>query len=309
MGRLIMGSYRCWIFGISLFLLSVCCSAQTRLNPEHNHFLQLTGSVGYSSLLDHSAAMPTISGTEAALGIGWRMYHNHFLFSTGLEASYSFFKPSMSEVRLELNMLDTEAMPFIMIADATSGRDVCHSLDFNIPLMFGGEYNRFYFQLGPVFSVNLLGRASSSANLTTTGDYDRYLGIFENMPNHYLTTIPVSSGDCRLRFGADVKARIEIGCRLGALYTEKGMDVPTTTKRGYISLFVDYGLLNVHRGTALNSRISYTQAPNEELLFHLTPALLSREWRDIKLNRLTVGIKATFLLELPQRKDCVICRD
>lgn len=308
MGRFIMGAFRRWIFGISL-LLSSLSFAQTRLSPEHYHFLQLTGSVGYAGLLDHTTSVPNISGIETSIGIGWKLYHNNFLFSVGVEGNYSHYLPSMSDVRLELNMFDTEAMPFIMIADASSGKDKSDFLNLDIPLLFGGEFHRFFFQLGPVFSLNLMGRATASANLTTTGDYDRYLGIFENMPNHYLTTMPISSGNQIVRLGADVKARAELGFRLGTLYTEKGADVPISTTRGYISLFVDYGMLNVHKNNAMNSRISYTETQADGLLFHLTPALLSREWRDVKLHNLTVGVRFTWLLELPRRKDCVICRD
>lgn len=298
----------CYLLAILLGFSQVS-GAYTRLTPERHHFLSVDAAIGYASLDNKAADLKSGTGVAANIGVGYRVYYNHFLFSTGIEGYYLYNTHSMTGVQRNLNMIDTEGMPFTLIADASDGRDVCHSLNLNIPVLFGGEFRKFYFLLGPKFSYNFFGRTESSAMLTTKGEYERYIGVFEDMPNHQFQTSPVSSGKLPLTWNIDILAHMEIGMRLGDLISMTGADVPKPKQRFYIALYADYGILNIHRNVSTGDRLGYRETADSGLQFYMTPALLSNELRDVEVHQYQVGIKATILFELPQRKPCVICKD
>ena len=299
---------RCYIIAILLGLSQVA-GAFTRLSPERHHFLSVDGAIGYASLDNNSADLQSGVGAAANIGVGYRVYYNTFLFATGLEAYYLYNTHTMSSVQCQLDMVDTEGMPFTLLADATQGNDVCHSLSLNIPVLFGWEYRRFYFIAGPKVSYNIFGQAESSAMLTTKGQYERYIGIFEDMPNHQLQTSSVTSGKQPLSWNLDLLLHIELGARLGDLLFMSGADIPKPKHRFYIALYADYGVLNIRNTSATGDRLGYRETAERGVEFYLTPAMMCNQLQDAAVHQYQVGVKATFLLELPQHKECVICKD
>lgn len=299
---------RCYLLAILLGFSQVS-GAYTRLTPERHHFLSVDAAIGYASLDNNAADIKSGSGAAVNVGVGYRVYYNRFLFSTGVEWYYLYNVHSMAGVQRKLDMMDTEGMPFTLIAEATNGRDVCHSFNLNIPVLFGGEFRKFYFLLGPKISYNFYGQAESSAMLTTKGEYERYIGVFEDMPNHQLQTSSVSSGKLPLTWNIDILAHFEAGLRLGDLILMTGADIPKPKQRFYVALYADYGILNIHRNASTGERLGYRETTDNGVEFYMTPALLSNELRNIEVHQYQVGIKATILFELPQRKPCVICKD
>lgn len=293
-----------------VFLLTgTVVSAATHLLPDQHHFISVTGAIGYASHTNNVAGIESGSGVNVSVGAGYRLLRNSFLFSAGIEANYGSMAYSTADYSCQLDMIDTEGMPFLMNADASNGSDICQAINLNIPVLAGGEFHRFYFLAGPVVSVNLRGTTSAKAMLTTTGDYDRYIDQFENMPNHGFSTVPLSSGTETVSFRMDILAHAEIGLRLGKIYSQTGADVPKPQQRYYIALYADYGLLNIHRNATHGNRLSYSETDSQGLQFNLTPVLLSTELKEAQIHQFGVGIKMTFLFELPQRKICIFCQD
>lgn len=303
-----MTKSRCYFLAILLGLSQVS-GAFTRLAPERHHFLSVDGALGYASLTNNSPDLKSGSGVAADVGVGYRVFYNNFLFSTGLEGYYLYNAHTMSNMQRQLSMIDTEGMPFTLIADATNGSDVCHSISLNIPVLFGGEFKKFYFLAGPKLSYNIFGQAESSTMLTTKGQYERYIGVFEDMPNHQLQTSPLTSGRQPLSWNLDVLAHAEIGLRLGDLFFMTGADIPKPKQRFYIAIYADYGVLNIRSSTSSGDRLGYRETADNGVEFFLTPAMMCNELHDAAVHQYQVGIKAAFLFELPQHKDCVICKE
>lgn len=289
----------------------LCCvqpaAAYRPLAEEYRHFLSVDAALGYASLHNNSGDLHSGNGTALNIGCGYRIAYRRFLFAVGIEGSYLFNTHSMSDARGQFSMMDTEGDDFIMHVDATQGSDVCHLLSGNIPVLFGAEFGRFYFLLGPEIACNLMGKTVSQSRITTTGEYDRYIGIFENMPNHRLETIATNSGLRSFNLGVDVLLHLEIGGRIGHLPSERG-EKDLADKRCYLALFADYGLLNLRRQQLTGDRIGYTET-GQGVQFYVTPTLLCNSLHSARLNQYMVGIKATFLLELPKRKPCILCTD
>lgn len=292
---------------VLLSLYVVDTKAYTRLNPELHHFFSADVALGYASLLNNSEQVETGSGVAAHIGVGYRVLYNRFLFATGAELYYMYNAYSMSAAMLNLKMVDTEADPFTLHVDATAGRDWVSALNLNIPLFMGMEYRRFYFLAGPKLCINIANQMQAQATAITTATYDKYIEDFEDMPNHMLGQYDLSSGNQRAPWNIDVMAHVEIGGRIGSFSFDKGGDIVHPKHRIYLAAYMDYGLLNLNQVTVGDARIGYEQPSGQALRLYLTPALMSKDIVGAWVRQLSVGIKATVLLELPKRDKCVMC--
>lgn len=295
-----------------LVILSLYCvdtMAYTRLNPDVHHFVSFDGSVAYSSLLNSSDSLKSGMGVSPYLGVGYRLFYNNFLFATGVEAQYMYNAYSTVDSKMTLNMLDTEGDRFTLYVDATKGDDRVWAVHMNLPLLLGMEYRRFYFLVGPKLSLNVWNQVQARGTIVTSASYDKYIDVFEQMPNHMLDSYDFQGDNYRVDWDMDVIAHVEIGARLGSVSFETGADIPKPKQRFYIAVFADYGLLNLSRSASHYSRIDYEQPSGQPLRIFLTPALMSKEYGGVRINQLSVGVKATVLLELPKRRPCVMCEE
>ena len=164
----------------------------------------------------------------------------------GLEAQYLYNAYSMDSAKMVLQMLDTEADAFKLNVDATQGDDWVHAVNLSVPVLLGMEYRRFYFLVGPKFSLNMWNQMQAQAQMVTTATYDKYIDDFANMPNHELGNYVLESEKAHANWTVDIIAHAEIGYRFGDVSFETGADIPKPKQRFYVALFVDYGLLNLN---------------------------------------------------------------
>ena len=108
------------------------------------------------------------------IGVDYRLLHNNFLFSLGLEGMSELNANQLDKLDVSIPMVDTEGELFDMHVLVDKSRDLSHMANLNIPLLVGGEWGRFYFMVGPKVAINLYGMTSSSAQITTYGEYDQY---------------------------------------------------------------------------------------------------------------------------------------
>jgi len=298
--------WRCNIILAIMLGFTQALGAFTRLTPEQRHFISIDGSVGYASLTNNSSELRSGSGVAANIGVGYRLFHNSFLFTAGVEGYYMLNAHSMTDVQVQQHEMDNEGDAYLLTVDASNGQDICNSASLNIPILFGGEFKRFYFLAGPKISYNIWGQAKATASLAETGVYEEFIGVIANIPDRFdnmvLTTIqPV-------RWNLDVMAHLEVGYRLGDVIFLTGADIPKPKQRYYLSLYLDYGLLNIRNTQSSGNRLYY-EGEGFDKTYYLTPALMSNELGSARVHQYSVGIKATILFELPQKKPCVFCKD
>ena len=279
--------------------------AWTRLTPEQRHFISIDGSVGYASLVNTSKELQPGSGVAANLGVGYRLFHNDFLFTTGVEGYYMLNAQSMSGVQVIEDDKDDEGDAYRLTVDASNGRDVCQSASLNIPVLFGGEFKRFYFLAGPKVSYNIWWQAETNAHLSEQAEYVEYEGVICNIKDKFdntdLRRIKNSTKDS-IRWNTDIMMHLEIGYRCGDVIFKTGADIPKPKQRYYIALYCDFGLLNIRNTKSLGDRLYYEGAGFDKE-YHLTPAVMSNELgQSARIHQYNIGIKATILFELPQKK-------
>lgn len=297
------------IISILLLLIgAISVGAATRLSPDRYHFLGGWGSLGYSGLLQKSYAKPA-GGVQPALGLGYRLYYNGFTFTTGLEAQYNYMTNKIGRSDLSIRMIDTEGDPFTMHAIVKNTKDYMRTVNLAIPLAIGVEQKYFYMQVGAKFALNLYGSASTLSNASTKADYEEFIGMFEDMPNHQLKNgQELKSEKYSMKLNPSLLLSCEIGSRVDQIVLERGADVPRHNYRMYLGLFAEYGLLNVHQEVSYGEALSY-QETKDGVKFFVIPAMLNDNLRSVKVNPLTVGVRFSVFFKLPEPKTCVICNE
>lgn len=273
----------------------------SKLLPDRHHFISVTAQVGYSTLLSSVDAVKPAPGVAPAIGVGYHFYSDHLILDVGVQGEFGYRTNKIGDADLKLPMIDTEGEHFTMHARVTDCEDICQSVGLNIPVLLGCEYGRFYFMAGPMVGLNLWGKTLSRSAVTTSAVYDRFIAEFGNMPNHQLYAgEPILSEPYPLSWNLNVAGHVEIGARLGEYYGVKGADIPDLRQRVYLSVFAEYGFLNIHKDQTVGSAMSYTET-GEGLKFYVIPAMLSDQMLNSRVNPLTVGIKCTWLIEMPYR--------
>lgn len=287
--------------------------AQTKrqIRDSHIDFIYLTGDMGYHGFLNNYEYLRNGAGVGAELGLGYRMYHNHFIMSVGVEGKYGFASVlPTDETRSFPNTPDSEGDLMTLNAKINNRKDLIQTLDLQIPVLLGGEWYHFYFMAGAKAGLNAWGSAVTQAKVTTSGTYNRFPTDFEDMPNHqYLTDAPLRSDKQKISFRPQVYATAEIGYRFGELYRVNGADIPKSKYRFYLAAFAEYGLLNMHKTTGTQAAVVPYQTPDGSYSFMVSPAYNSVTYRDAVVNNLMVGLKFTVLFQLPKGKVCVICKE
>lgn len=276
-------------------------SAHTKLTPETVHFISLHGDLGYSALLHTIASQRPSAGVNTNIGLDYRVYHNNFIFSFGAEGMYELNINHMDEVETAIPMMDTEGELFDMHVHVDKSLDLAHMVNLNIPLLFGGEWRRFYFMVGPKVSLNFYGSTSSQAEITTFGEYDRAYEDFYDMPNHQFQSDQyMGSATMPIKWNLNVMAHLEVGARVGHMFKHQQFRINPDKVRMYIAAYADFGILNLHDSKAGNPLFDYRET-DKGIQFYCQPMMLSNIADNQVFRNLNVGIKYTIAFELPKR--------
>lgn len=289
-----------YLFIVCMVGWAALASAHTPLTPETYHFLQVHGDAGYSALLHTVPGMKPSAGMNGMLGFDYRLYHNNFLFSIGVEGMYELNVNSMDEMDVVIPMRDTELQLFNMHVHVDKSQDLAHAVNLNIPLLFGGEWGRFYFMAGPKVSLNMWGITSSKAEVTTYGEYDEYYDDFYDMPNHQFASDQyMGSATKPLKLNFNVMAHVEIGGRVGHMFKYKQFRLNPDKVRMYLAGYADFGLFNLHVAGSGSPMFEYRET-DQGVQFYVQPLMLSNLADAATFRNLNVGIKFTVAFELPQ---------
>jgi hypothetical protein len=262
--------------------------------------VSLHGDVGHSALLHTVEGMKPSTGFNGNLGVDYRLFHNNFIFSVGVEGMYELNVNSMDEMDVSIPMMDTEGELFDMHVHVDKSRDLAQMVNLNIPLLFGGEWGRFYFMVGPKVSLNMWGVTSSHAEVTTYGEYDKYYDDFYDMPNHQFESDQyMGSAVLPLKWNFNIMAHAEIGGRIGHMFKHKQFRLNPDKVRMYLAAYMDFGVLDVHIKGSGAPMFEYRET-DKGVQFYVQPLMKSDLADNAVFRNLNVGIKFTVAFEMPK---------
>ena len=297
-----------------LTVFSVTASAQIK-----NH-IGLWGEVGEWSLLPQASQYPNSLGVAGGAGLLYDLQYKHLIFDIGVGLNYGMtsFNQTSNAADTLFNQTDIQGETFNYIYQVRDRRDQYKNMMLQVPIMVGGQWGRFYGLVGVKAGLSLMTKSFSRANITTYGDYPFY-DDFRNMPEYqFFDNVPFEKNyNAKFNFNLDLSA--EIGLRLGFLTDLRGFDVPKSKVQYRLGLFANYGLLDIHTAdtkTALTLPSGYNVAETapvyntQSMLENITmnDVMTTKNFAS-SVHNLMVGVKFTVLFELPEPRQCVICRD
>ena len=311
------------------------------LSAKVNTYLGAYANVGEWSMLPKESKFGPSVGVSGGAGFLFEMQAGgtysptRFLFDVGVGAlgGMTSYIQSNSMAPVELpNQVDLDGMPFTYVYDIKDRHDKYTNLAVQIPLMIGVQHKKFYMLAGVKVDANLLTRSHSTALLTTYGKYSEF-DDFRSMPEYQFFTNEPISGSVKTNLRLNVNASLEIGGRLGFITDAVGFDVPKRKMEMRLGAYVDYGITDLHyareqlalgavnpadpKGEPMElTKLSYnsgstypvynTRSMIENLVMN---DIMSTSGFAKAVNNLAVGIKFTILFQMPEKGECVICRD
>ena len=213
------------------------------------------------------------NGFAPGIGVGYRLVYNHFLFDVGLGSEYRqvWLRPTALTQVFE-RATDEQGYAYTGHHSWTERRSVMKHVGLNLPVMLGGEWEKFYFLAGVKLNADIWGRSSEQGYYSLEATYDRYMDPFTDMPNHgYVTNEPYTCDQVVLPMAVQLRACVEAGyCVYGA---DSGRHRRQKSTKVYVSVFGEYSVIGTPD----------TYMP------------------------LLVGVRVTALIPLPQKTKCTTC--
>ncbi len=265
---------------------------------------KINGSYMGAGTLNQSNALQQLKGGPGAgLDITYNLEYGHFLFETGLDFR---FLNSTSAYGFQATRKDlTYGATYTYLFDDL--REMRNMLEIGLPLMFGAQFNRFYFLVGAKVHYGL------PMGYSQKGLYD----IVVNDPamlEPYGMGIHELNGQTNQKMAfkqPDVSVAAEIGLDLDEWLqaqpdpkakkakVKPGQRLPFGREHVHyrVGLFAEYGVLNTNN-TPMANPVEF--ATNSTTVQN-TNTLLAMNG-DTKLNNLFVGAKFTIQFEVPGKK-------
>ena len=121
------------------------------------HFMTVNAALNHANLLRHTKEASRLDvnpwfGSAPAIGIGYRLYKNHFTLDIGGELEYGVYtNRSKSDI--------TECSQTV----GAGSTEMIQNLNVNVPVMLGAEFGRFFFKAGALPSLCVYGTGSMTA--------------------------------------------------------------------------------------------------------------------------------------------------
>lgn len=292
-----------------LLLTALFCADAAHAQLKHNFGLTVEGAE-WTMLTQESELQPSMGGA-GGLGFAYELQKKHFIFQTGLGVLYgqSAFRTPNAIDSLP-GAVDNDGEVFTYVYDMRNRRDNYTNIAAQIPLLIGGQWNRFYFLLGAKVTLNVIQNANVTGKLTTYGLYRQYDDFINMSEYQFFQDKPVAY-QSKVNFNSlDIDGTAEIGFRLGYLPSATGFDVPKTRVQYRLALFADYGIFDLHRPAEKHAMTVPGLYNSQDMLSGLNMNdYLSTTNAAKQVNSLLVGIKFTMLFELPGPRYCVMCQD
>ncbi len=273
------------------------------------HNIYVWGGVGYSSLLH-----PSVSATDGLnytgtfsvqakgnvgglIGLGYEYNYKHFLLSAGLELRILSGSDQLNWSNpYSVSGLEYDQTKYYYLTNSRENPLLC---ELTLPILFGGQWDKFYFKAGAKIGYSVVGNYQQSMDIhATISDPMAYEEWQIPMP-HYNAGQYTQSQSGTNKFGLDIALSAEVGINLDRLLSanwQQNNEARQRPNRMRLAIFADYGLNNMSiQGNTTMVTVDENQLTSQ--------SWMSSEWGTSKLNSLLVGVKFTYLLQMNKVKD------
>lgn len=293
-----------------------CAKHKARKETKTMSHFGVYGGLGYSNLLHNIQNTNNVGGGTGMLGLQYFLSHpSHFNMHLGVEAMFFNSFTTLNDFTLNSKFYYNDPwntnyeMDYKMEFDKYNEQH--NILSVNVPLMFGAEFNKFYFAVGAKGKYSLWSYCMSNTNMTSRAIDPNLAEDIEGLPNHDIGTRHYKSQN-PIKFGLDVTASAEIGIILDDWMSKQSTNYGRGRNRKPIhyrlGLFADYGILNQNTFSHSDMVVTFPNSvsngtgyivPQKELGNMHNNSLLATDISNSNpFNTLVVGVKFSVLFQV-----------
>ena len=287
------------------------------------HLVSMWGGVGYSGLVNNYSVATFdaglgktgrfdsrfIGGGGGLIGAGYELHHGRFMFSAGLE-----LRLFSSEDRMTLPPFQSERGDYATMVqnyELQGFRETQTVGQLMVPILFGGNFDRYYFMAGAKVGHALFGRWKQRGNLITSVTEQMGLEDWTDIPAHNLQTGTLAEhplygglGNGPIMWGLDVTLSGEFGINLNEFFPTDWQTANEDSRHPWhtrLGMFIDYGMPILSARTGEGATLAYVDKTyesdaNPAKLY--TTTLHQSSFADKNLSSLLVGVKLTALWQV-----------
>lgn len=270
------------------------------------------------------SSMPSAHITPGGGGIGLHFLYEYqysgFILQTGFGAAYQRVFTNVADTSIyHEHMQDTwsgiNPVEFTLKHRFTDRQDMSQQAYGQIPLYLGhyifGSSGIGYFLAGVHANFAFWGTTAQRMTGTTTGLYERYVGIWEEMDNHgFRKDVPIERTGSQLKLKFDVLAHAEMGYEYNTRQAVKDYRVRPSDRldcRIRVAGFVDCGILNI----CPNTNNVFYGIPSETIYdfstYRMDHIFSTQEAKAFWMRNLFVGVRFTVLFGFQPAERCILC--
>ena len=264
---------------------------------------KLNGTYMGAGTLNQSNALQQLKGGPGVgLDITYNLEYGHFLFETGLDFRFlnSTSAYGFQAIRNDLTYPGTTYSYWF-----DNVREMRNMLEFGIPVMFGAQFNRFYFLVGAKVHYGLpMGYSQKGLYDIVVNDpslLEPYgMGIHElNGQTNQPIQFKQPDLSVAAEIGIDLDEWLQAQPDKKKAKVKPGQRLPFGREHIHyrVGLFAEYGVLNTNNTPAANP----VEFAADQVAVQKTNTLLALNG-DTKLNNLFVGAKFAIQFEVPGKK-------
>lgn len=265
---------------------------------------KLNGTYMGAGTLNQSNALQQLKGGPGVgLDITYNLEYGHFLFETGLDFRFlnSTSAYGFQAIRNDLTYPGTTYSYWF-----DNVREMRNMLEFGIPVMFGAQFNRFYFLVGAKVHYGLpMGYSQKGLYDIVVNDpslLEPYgMGIHElNGQTNQPIQFKQPDLSVAAEIGIDLDEWLQAQPDKKKAKVKPGQRLPFGREHIHyrVGLFAEYGVLNTNNTPAANP----VEFAADQVAVQKTNTLLALNG-NTKLNNLFVGAKFAIQFEVPGKKE------
>ncbi|MDE5574926.1 MAG: outer membrane beta-barrel protein, partial [Bacteroidales bacterium] len=235
------------------------------------------------------------AGAGGSVGVGYDFYFLPYMgIGSGLEFSFLRSSYRVGERNYAVAAQDNDPVfggePFTFLVQMRNEQTEQRATYLNIPLMLRFRLKWFSFGAGVKAGFPLSGTYSRfMGELKTSGQYERFSEPLEDMPAHGFVDERAVYGNGSLKLRTDWAVSVDFGITLRPKGQGKGKGgrVPFLEA----GIFADYGLRNIHKGTAGEPVYPITYDASVSGCLRQNSSLVTATGTPLFLHSLSVGIR------------------
>ena len=293
------------------------------------HYLTMWGGAGYSGLVGNYSTASLgkntrfaetfqqrfIGGGGGLLGVGYELHHNRFLFSVGPELRFFSSRNNIAYTADVIRDDYATITQHYLFDDYSETQAVGQVM---VPIMFGGNFERYYFLAGAKVGYTFMGDYTQHGGLTTYVTEHLAIDDWMEQTAHNWKTAdidehPLYTGGNKgkNKWGLDIALSAEFGVNLNEFFSDewnKRNEESAHPWRMRVGAFIDYGMpilssSDKQEGNHFADVPVINELGNEHNPGMLTTRSLHQtDLADKSLSSLLVGGKFTALFQLNKIK-------